>query len=173
MVFGRVTSCSDHSTELEAAMRGALKTVAGMTLLAAALSGCAGVPSPVETSALVEGEKSFGMARVTIRRPRGQTILAEPAMVSLNGETVATVGAGDLETIEVPAGESTFTVAPWSHPTTATLKLVAKAGETVELVVTPKGGSAGGLHDVPDSDDTDTRRAASGGAFDIKLKPQG
>ena len=90
--------------------------------------------------------------------------------MTLNGEIVATVGVGDTETVEVPAGESTFAVAPWSQPTSATLKLVAKAGETVELLVTPRASTAENF--ILAADD-DGQASDNGGAFDIKMTPRG
>ncbi len=118
-----------------------LETPATPAHAATGNGGCAGGPTPEETAALAAAPIPAGKARVMIERPSAVMYAAAPATIELNGQKVASVGAGGSAIFDVPTGPNKIAASAWSYPGTWTLPLDAKAGQTYKVIVEPRGDS--------------------------------
>ena len=84
-----------------------------------------------------------GKARLTLTRVSSLIYAAAPATVKINGEQVASLGAGSSTSIDIAPGATSVSVEAWSYPGIWTVDLAVKPGRAYELEISPRGDSVG------------------------------
>lgn len=98
------------------------------------------------TMAVGAGDEALaasGKAKLVLKRISSVLYVGVPASVKVNGNSVATLWAGNTETVEIAPGKSAVSVGTWSYPASWTVHLNAQAGRTYTLEISPRAASFG------------------------------